>query len=373
MVYRNQLIELIQYAPATETVRPEPILIVPAWIMKYYILDLSPQNSLVRYLTEQGFTVFMISWKNPTKEDRELGLDDYRQLGVMAALDVVAAIVPDEKVHGVGYCLGGTLLSIAAAAMARDGDERLKRSASCRAAGFHGGRGAHALHQRKPSPFPGGPDVAARAISTPSRWPAPSSSCARMTSSGRAWCTSISWASGHADERPHGLERGRNSDAVPHALGVSATTFPNNDLAEGRFQVEGRPIALTDIRAPIFAVGTERDHVAPWRSAFKIQLLTDTDVTFLLTTGGHNAGIVSEPGHGGRSYRVLTKGAKDRYIAAGRLVLGRAQGRRLLVAGVGCLAWRKVRRAAAAPPNGSARLRATRRRPGPVCPAALRA
>src|SRR3954469_14866158 len=84
--------------------------------------------------------------------------------------------------------------------------------------------------------------------------------------------------------------------------------FLNNDLAESRFKVEGRPIALTDIRAPIFAVGTERDHVAPWRSAYKVHLLTE------LTTGGHNAGIVSEPGNTGRSYRVRTQGAQERYL-----------------------------------------------------------
>ena len=314
VVYRNRLMELIQYAPQTAQVFEKPLLFVPAWIMKYYILDLSPHNSLVNYLVGRGHTVYMISWCNPDAEYRDLGMDAYMQMGVLEALEQVRRRSLGQQVHTVGYCLGGTLLAITAAWLAQQHHKDIASMTLLAAQADFTEAGELRLF---------------------------------IDDSQLDYLDDLMWNQGYLDNRQMAgafqLLRSHDliwSRMVSHYLlgrretlndlmawNADATRMPfrmhseylrrlflNNDLFAGRYSVNGRPLALSDIRVPAFLVATETDHVAPWRSVYKLNLSYSADLTFLLTSGGHNAGIASEPGHPRRFYRMSLFPQNENYI-----------------------------------------------------------
>ncbi|HJV71574.1 PHA/PHB synthase family protein [Ideonella sp.] len=314
VVQRNSLAELIQYRPTTAKVHPEPVFIVPAWIMKYYVLDLQPQASLIKHLVDQGHTVFCLSWKNPAPSDRDHGMEDYLRLGLFDALDAINAICPKRKVHAVGYCLGGTLLAIGAAAMARDSDDRLASLTLLAAQTDFSEPGEIGL-------FIDDSEVSFLEDIMQDRGYLTRGQMAGAFQLLRS--NDLVWSRGVRDylmgERaPFNALMAWNADATRMPFRMHSEylrgLFLRNDLAAARFRVGGRPVALADLDLPIFCLGTETDHVAPWRSVYKIQLLTECETTFVLTNGGHNAGVVSPPGHPRRHYRLRKSPADGKYI-----------------------------------------------------------
>ena len=314
VIYRNRLIEVIQYEPITPEVYAEPVLIVPAWIMKYYILDLSPHNSMVKYLVAQGHTVFMISWKNPHAADHAMGMDEYLRLGVGAALEAVSTSVPGRKLHAVGYCLGGTLLAIAVAAMGRDGDDRLA-SMTLFAAQTDFRQAGELLLFIDESQLTFLEDI---------MWDKGYLDTTQMAgafqllrSNDLIWSRMVrEYMLGERSPMNDLMAWNADTTRMPYKMHKEYLRhlFLHNALANGQYLVDDRPVAISDIRVPIFAVATEQDHVAPWHSVYNIHLQADTTVTFLLTNGGHNAGVISEPGHPHRHYRVATHGEGRPYL-----------------------------------------------------------
>lgn len=322
VVYRNHLIELIQYSPSTDKVLPEPVLIVPSCIMKYYILDLSPGNSMVRYLVDQGHAVFIISWRNPDASDRDLKLQDYLSMGVLQAMAAVKSVSGAPRIHTMGYCLGGTLLAIVAAALGRV-QRKKNRSAKEQALipqdmpelasvillaaqtdfAEPGELGvfideeqlAHLRQRMNEKGYLSGKEMGG--------------TFQFLASKDLIWTRNMRrYLLGEEEASFDLMSWNADTTRLParmHSEYLSAL-FLNNALSAGQYRFAGAAVALMDICAPMLVVGTTRDHVSPWKSVYKIHLQTDTHVTFVLAAGGHNAGIVSEPGRARRSYQMAS-------------------------------------------------------------------
>jgi polyhydroxyalkanoate synthase len=303
VVLRNQLIELLQYEPTTERVHQVPVLFVPPWINKYYVLDLQPHNSLIKYLVDQGFTVFVISWKNPTPDMEGIGFDDYLELGPLAAAKAAREITGSSTVNPVGYCIGGTLLSMTLAYAAA------RRNRSFGPATFivtlldFDDVGDTAV-------FIDEPQVEFMEQQMLERGYLDKREMSNMFNLLRA--TDLIWSnvinSYLLGEKPAAFDLlywnadGTHMARAAHSFYLRNTYLENNLVKPGHIRLKGQPIDLGRIRQDLYAVGTERDHIVPWTSAWRIGQLTHGATRFVLANSGHIAGVINPPEAGKGSY-----------------------------------------------------------------------
>ena len=248
----------------------------------------------------------MVSWKIPDASDQDLGMDEYRGVGGETVIQAIEAIVPGRPIHGVGYCLGGTLLAIAAAHFARTSQRPFKSLSLFAAQIDFTEAGELSLFI----------DEAQVSLLEDVMWSQGYLDTSQMSgtfqllrSNDLIWSRLVhDYFMGEQSAMNDLMAWNADTTRMPYRMHSEylRRLFMDNDLFEGRYQVFGHTVALSDIMTPIFAVATESDHVAPWISVYRTHLLSETEVTFVLTSGGHNAGIVSEPGHSGRHYRIAS-------------------------------------------------------------------
>jgi polyhydroxyalkanoate synthase subunit PhaC len=295
VIYQNELMQLIQYAPSTETVLKRPLLIVPPWINKYYVLDLTPEKSFIKWCVDQGLTVFCISWVNPDTRLAEKSFDDYMEQGPLAALDAIKQATGEDKVHGIGYCVGGTLLAITLAAMAARNDERIA-SATLFASQVD------FTYAGDLKVFVDEEQVAALEKRMAEHGYLESRSMATvfnlLRSNDLLWPYVINnYLKGKAPF-PFDLLYW-NSDATRMPAANHSFYLRNcyleNKLAKGKMVLGNTPIDLKAVKVPIYNLATREDHIAPAKSVMFGSRLFGGDVKFVVSGSGHIAGVINPP------------------------------------------------------------------------------
>ena len=324
VVWRNEVMELIQYAPATEEVYARPLLLTPPWINKFYVLDLNPEKSFVRWAVAQGFTVFIISWVNPDESQAEKGFDAYMNEGILTALDVIEKATGARKVAAAGYCVGGTLLALTLAYMAAKGDDRIDS----------------ATFFATQVDFSEAGDL--QILIDEARLEALDEAMAKT-----GYLEGVKMANAFNMLRPNELIWGYvvnnymkgvepaafdllywNSDStrIPRANHsfYMRSCYLENRITRGEMVMSGVPINLRLVKIPIYSIATREDHIAPARSVYRGVKFFGGDVTYVLGGSGHIAGIINPPAKGKYNYMTggPVKGGFEEWVAGAKETKG---------------------------------------------------
>ncbi len=297
IIYQNDLMQLIQYSPSTSEVRKRPLLIVPPWINKFYVLDLQPRNSFIKWAVDQGHTLFVISWVNPDERLAEKGFEDYLLEGPLAALNAIEQATGERQVNAIGYCLGGTLLASTAAYLAARNDDRIASATYFVTlvdftevgdmAVFIDDEQLAALEKRmRERGYLDAQDMA--------------TSFNMLRANDLIWSFVVNNYLLGKEQLPFDLLFW-NSDSTRMPAAMHSfylrTMYQQNLLAKpGGISLAGTPIDLSKVKIPTFILSAREDHIAPWKSTYAATHLYSGPVKFVLSASGHMAGVISAPG-----------------------------------------------------------------------------
>ncbi|WP_299561065.1 class I poly(R)-hydroxyalkanoic acid synthase [uncultured Sulfitobacter sp.] len=299
VVFRNRLFELIQYSPTTEEVHATPLLVFPPWINKYYILDLKEQNSFVKWIVDQGYTLFMVSWINPDSTYRDVGMGDYVEDGYLAAFREVKEITGEKKLNAIGYCIAGTTLALTLSLMKQQGDKTVKSATFFTALTDFSDQGEF-------QPFLTEDFIDGIEAETENKGILPSIVMARtfsfLRSNDLVYGPAIkSYMLGDTPPAFDLLYWNGDGANLPAKMAMEYLRglCQRNELADGGFDLLGHHLVLDEVDVPLCAVACETDHIAPWKDSYRgVQQMGSKDKTFIMTQSGHIAGIVNPPSKG---------------------------------------------------------------------------
>ncbi|MEW9918906.1 PHA/PHB synthase family protein [Marimonas sp. MJW-29] len=296
VVFRNRMFELIQYTPTTEKVHKTPLLIFPPWINKFYILDLKEQNSLVKWIVDQGYTLFMVSWVNPDPSYRDVGMEDYVESGYLTAIEEVKKITGEKQINAIGYCIAGTTLALTLSLLKQRGDKSIKSATFFTALTDFSDQGEF-------QPFLTDDFIDGIEAETHDKGILPSIIMARTFSFLRSNDLVYGPAVKHymMGETPPAFDLLYWNGDGANLPGKMAMQYlrglcQGNQLADGGYDLLGHHLVLDDVDVPLCAIACETDHIAPWKDSYRgIGLMGSKDKTFIMTQSGHIAGIVNPP------------------------------------------------------------------------------